>query len=309
MMNMSSLRTKIMSHIDRAPNIEVYKVNSFIYQGQGGNPAGVVLDADKYSREQKQAIAREAGFPETAFVSKSDVADFKLEFFTPNKQIAHCGHATIAAFSYLSQLGRIDKKFVVKETIDGNRDIILEDGYAYMEQIPQFIRDIEESDIDLVLKSLSLKQDDLKKGYLPKISNTGVSFLIIPLESNRELGAIEPDLKVIEMISEKYDLIGFYAFTSDPVDKAHTVTTRMFAPRYGIPEESATGMAAGNLSAYLFNEMDFKCDKIVVEQGFFMKKPSKSEIIVNLTIQDGRLLKLMAGGMAKVENSKFVNIG
>ncbi|MBT5074369.1 MAG: PhzF family phenazine biosynthesis protein [Kordiimonadaceae bacterium] len=306
---MTSLKENVMTHIDREPNIEVQLLNSFTYKGEGGNPAGVVLDADRFSTEQKQQIAKAAAFPETAFVSNSDVADYKLEFFTPNKQIAHCGHATVAAFSYLSQIGKITKKFAVKETIDGNRDIILEDGYAYIEQIPQYFKDIEGDDVLTVMNSLSLELNDLAEGFLPKISNTGVSFLIIPLNSNKALAANKTDLEAIKAISDKYDLIGFYAFTTDPIDKSHSVTTRMFAPRYGINEESATGMAAGNLSAYLFEHMDFKCDKIIIEQGFFMPVPSKSEIIVTLSVQDGRLVKLMAGGVAMSDNSKFVNIG
>ncbi|MBT5185924.1 MAG: PhzF family phenazine biosynthesis isomerase [Kordiimonadaceae bacterium] len=298
-----------MSHLNREPNIEVNLVNSFTYNGEGGNPAGVVLNADKFSTQQKQDIAAKAGYPETAFVSNSDVADVKLEFFTPTKQIPHCGHATIAAFSYLQQLGKIDKKYAVKETIDGNRDILLEDGYAFMEQIPQYFKDIDAEDVETVMNSLELTKDHLIDGLVPMISNTGVSFLIIPLKDNIALATIETVIDQINAISEKYDLIGYYAFTTDPVDKSHNVTTRMFAPRYGINEESATGMAAGNLSAYLFEHMNFKCDKIIIEQGFFMDEPSYSEIIVNLTIQNGQLVKLMAGGMAAHDNSIFVNIG
>lgn len=309
MMNMSALKEGVMAYIDRAPNIEVNLVNSFTYNGAGGNPAGVVLNADKYSSEQKQAIAKKAGYPETAFVSASDKADYKLEFFTPNKQIAHCGHATVAAFSYLNQLGKITKKFAVKETIDGNRDIMIEDGYAFMEQIPQFYKNLEEGDVKKVMASLGLNEDDIEAGGELMISNTGVSFLIIPLKDNDALKGVKPDFDAIAEISEKYDLIGYYAFTNDPVCKSHTVTTRMFAPRYGIPEESATGMAAGNLAAYLYDHMDFRCDKITVEQGFFMDKPSESEIIVNLSIQNGKIVKLMAGGTAMLDNSIFVNIG
>ena len=51
------------------------------------------------SNEQKILIAQKVGLSETAFFSKSTVTDFKLDFFTPTRQIAHCGHATIAAFS------------------------------------------------------------------------------------------------------------------------------------------------------------------------------------------------------------------
>ena len=77
-------------------------VNAFIDNGVGGNPAGVVLDADGLDRDTKQQIAAQAGLSETAFVSASDTAVFKLEFFTPTRQIAHCGHATVATFSYLA---------------------------------------------------------------------------------------------------------------------------------------------------------------------------------------------------------------
>ena len=118
----------------------------------------------------------------------------------------------------------------MKETIDGNRDIILEDGYAYMEQIPQFYKDLDEGDVEIVMKSLSLSKNDLKEGYEPKISNTGVSFLIVPLKDNAALSRIEADFQSINEISEKYDLIGFYAFTTDPVDKAHNVTTPYVCP-------------------------------------------------------------------------------
>ena len=289
-----------MTGIMTMAQVSVMVVNAFTMNGEGGNPAGVVIGADNYTQEQKQEIARLAGFPETAFVSESQVADKKLEFFTPNKQIAHCGHATVATFSYLNQIGEITNKYSSKETIDGNRDIILEDGMAFMEQKPQFFRDITDQEADDVMASLSLSTDDVKAGFRPMVSNTGVSFMIIPLQNNKALKAINTDLEAIERISEQHDLIGFYVFSEDAVEASHDVTTRMFAPRYAISEEAATGMAAGNLSYYLYNHMDYKRDQIVIEQGYFMEKPSKSEIIVNLTVEQGELIKIMAGGRANI---------
>lgn len=97
--------------------MELHVVYAFECDGQGGNPAGVVLDADALTPEQKQAIAARTRLSETAFVSASHLADFKLEFFTPTRQIAHCGHATIATFSYLRQVGRLTEGETSKETI------------------------------------------------------------------------------------------------------------------------------------------------------------------------------------------------
>ncbi len=241
-------------------------------------------------------------------MSKSDVADRKLEFFTPNKQIAHCGHATVATFSYLNKIGEITNRNSSKETIDGNRKIVLEDGKAYMEQKPQFFKDIDDGEAKDVMASLSLSVSDLKAGFSPMISNTGVSFMIIPLSNNEALKNIQTDLDAINAISEKYDLIGFYAFTTDAMENGHDVTTRMFAPRYAIPEESATGMAAGNLGYYLHNHMSYDVDQIVVEQGYFMDEPSKSEIIVKLNTENGMLSNIMAGGTAEVSRKLTVTL-
>lgn len=59
-------------------------ISAFDRQGSGGNPAGIVFDADTLNNEQKQAIAKQIGLSETAFVST--VADYRFEFFTPEKQ-------------------------------------------------------------------------------------------------------------------------------------------------------------------------------------------------------------------------------
>jgi len=297
-----------MTDLITMAKVSVMVVNAFTYNGEGGNPAGVVLNADQYSQEQKQEIAKLAGFPETAFVSSSTVADKKLEFFTPNKQIAHCGHATVASFSYLNQIGEVTNKYSSKETIDGNRDIIIENGKAFMEQKPQFFKEVDDETVNDVMTSMSLQVSDIKDGFRPTVTNTGVSFMIIPLESIEALKKIETDLEKIEEISEEYDLIGFYAFVVGAVDDGHDITTRMFAPRYAIPEEPATGMAAGNLSYYLNDKMAFTEDQVIIEQGYFMDTPSKSEIIVNLERENGALTKIMAGGSAKVMNEVEVTL-
>jgi len=60
--------------------VNVNVVNAFVEGEIGGNPAGVVLNADNLSTAQRLKIARKIGLSETAFVSTSAVADFKLDF-------------------------------------------------------------------------------------------------------------------------------------------------------------------------------------------------------------------------------------
>jgi PhzF family phenazine biosynthesis protein len=287
--------------------IEAHIINAFVDGKIGGNPAGVVLDADDLSRGQKLEIASKIGLSETAFVSSSKVADFKLDFFTPTKQIAHCGHATIATFVYLRELGRVTKSRTSKETIDGKREIFFEGGMAFMEQMSPKYSKVKNEEKE-ILSSLTLSSSDLINGFFPVIVNTGNAFLIVPLKNENAVALVKPDFKAITKLSEKYDLIGCYVFSGDAKDQARDTGTRMFAPRYGIVEESATGMAAGPLACYLYDKMGINKDVFLIEQGHLMKPPSPSVITVKLNLEDGKITGLIAGGKAKVMKSLNISI-
>jgi PhzF family phenazine biosynthesis protein len=291
--------------------IEVLIINAFVDAGEGGNPAGVVLDAERFTQDEKLQIAAQIGVSETAFVSPSNAADFKLEFFTPTKQIADCGHATVATFSYLAQQKLVTAQHSSKETIDGRREIRLKGDSVFMEQTAPKYKSLDETSITLadVLSSLSLNEDDLSKdAEEPLIVNTGVNYLVVGLKGESELRRIKPNFEAIEKISRELDLIGYYVFSLDTVDKERDAGARMFAPFYGIEEEAATGMAAGTLAAYLFDHFDLKKEKLVIEQGFYMNPPSPSEIRVELEIENGAVKSLLVGGQAKVSSRKQINL-
>ena len=282
--------------------IEIQIINAFIDGDGGGNPAGVVLDADEFSAMQKLEIAAKVGLSETAFVSSSKSADFKLDFFTPKRQIAHCGHATIATFSYLQQLGRIGKEATSKETIDGNRNIFIDGDMAFMEQLAPSYKEIDHR-LDRLISSLGIAGQDLLSNHKPIIVNTGNSFLVVPLKDETMVLSARPDFGAIHKISEEFDLIGYYIFSQHTEVPERDAGTRMFAPLYGINEESATGMAAGPLACYLYDKMGINKDLFLIEQGHFMKPPSPSIITVKLNLEDGKITGLIAGGKAKVMNS------
>jgi len=287
--------------------IEAHIINAFVEGNIGGNPAGVVINADGLSSGNKLEIASVIGLSETAFVSSSKVADFKLVFFTPTKQIAHCGHATIATFVYLRELGLITKSRTSKETIDGNRDIYFDGDMAFMEQVAPSYKEIDHS-VEAICSSLRISIDDLPNNHNPFIVNTGNSFLIVPLKDEKAVLGAHADLDEIQRISEEFDLIGYYIFSQQTKKPGRDAATRMFAPRYGINEESATGMAAGPLACYLYDKMGINKDVFLIEQGHLMKSPSPSFLTVKLNIKDKKISALIAGGKAKVMKSMIISI-
>jgi PhzF family phenazine biosynthesis protein len=298
------------THIN-TKNISAQIVNGFVTGGIGGNPAGVVLDADELSENEMLKIAANIGLSETAFVSSSEKEGFKLDFFTPNRRIAHCGHATIATFSYLAELGRVSEGETSKETVDGPRKISIKKGAAYMEQLAPKYRvpsDWEKDDVTMadLLVSLGITESDLDSSS-PILVNTGNSFIVIGVTEGATLRDLKPDFDLISNISEKLDLIGYYVFTTDHNATDKDATTRMFAPRYAIEEESATGMAAGPLACVLRDYRGIKKDTFLLEQGQFMEPASPSLITVELTIENDAIQSLMAGGCGKVSSSLSID--
>lgn len=285
--------------------ITVNVMNAFINDGSGGNPAGVVINADHLNTQQKLLIANKVGLSETAFVSKSTSADFKLGFFTPQRQIAHCGHATVAVFSYLAQNGDIGEGWFSKETIEGNRKILIDGKSAFMEQKAPQYTPVEPLN-NQILESLQLKSSQII--HPPFIVNTGNNFMIIGVQDKSILAKIKPLQKIIYNLSKDHGLVGYYVYTTDVFNKISDVTTRMFAPFYGIDEEAATGMAAGPMACFLFDKMNIKKSQFIIEQGYFMSSISASKIHVNLQLESTVIERLMAGGKANVSDTITVTI-
>ncbi|MFZ6654318.1 PhzF family phenazine biosynthesis protein [Undibacterium sp. TJN19] len=263
--------------------VEVHIVHAFTHDNKGGNPAGVVLQADDYTTAQKLQIARAVGLSETAFVSSCDTATYRLDFFTPNRQIAHCGHATIATFSLLRELGKVSEGQCSKQTIDGKRDILIQGDLALMQQSAPRYQVITADDTEItgttslyarILQSMGLSEHDLIRDKLPTVVNTGNAFLAIPIKGRDCLFNIQANHEEIGNISEELDLVGFYPFTLDVQNSNHAASTRMFAPRYGIGEESATGTAAGPLACLLYTQYNMPGATFQIEQGALMEPAS-----------------------------------
>jgi PhzF family phenazine biosynthesis protein len=288
-----------MSNLE-ALSPELYLVKAFTDKPTGGNTAGVVLYADKLTHQRRQKIAAILGLSETAFVSSSEVGDVKVEFYTPIKQIPHCGHATVAVFSLLWQKGLLVNGNAIKESIEGPRQVSFENNRVYQSQLVPQYTPIEAAGIAplAIINSLGLP-DDFVFEHTPTIASTGVPFLLVQVPDAAMLHSLQPDQEMIRRMSEKAGLVGFYVFTTDA--GAADATTRMFAPSYGIPEESATGMAAGPLACYLHDFLGQHKPVFLIHQGYLMRHPSPSQIEVQLSMDEqGKISGLRTGGAGLV---------
>lgn len=285
-----------------------YLVDAFTQNRFEGNRAGVVFDADSLSTDQKQAIAAEINASETAFVSASTVADYKVEFFTPQCPIDFCGHATLATFHMLA---KTDEKLgarlqdapveLTQETKAGVMTIVLslEDGEPKItmhQRAPQFAA--PNADTSAIADALNIKVEELDGRFVPALANTGNWHLIVAVKSRATLDSIKYDTNALSAILAEAKAATAHVFYAD----ATTYFARNFCPTIGIAEDPATGAAAGAFIAYLVKNNYLECTTaqqgltIEILQGQAMGRPSK--IRASATIKDGQIDDVTVSGRA-----------
>lgn len=277
--------------------VTIYVTSAFSKEGKGGNKAGVVLHRPDLSSAQMLMIAKELGYSETAFVVDSQVADFKLRYFTPTEEVDLCGHATIATFATLRLLNKLGKEKYTIETKAGILTIrIKEDGLIFMEQNCPTYFDVLKPDM---VKGC-MEEHVISREFPIQIISTGLKDVMLPITSQEEIMAMTPDFKAITDLSRELDVVGIHAFAlTDSSDI--TAVCRNFAPLYGINEESATGTSNCALASYLFKYYEKKSEYIF-EQGHVLGEISR--IVVHIDYHEDMIDAVYVGGYGYLVEEK-----
>ena len=279
--------------------MRIFVCDAFSFEIFKGNQAGVVIleEKENYPTETlMKNIAAELKHSETAFVKKVDNKKFKIRYFTPIEEVELCGHATISVFSALRELKLITTGKYIAETLAGNLEIIVDKDFIWMDMSSpkiEYIFNLDE--IKEIYSAFNLGTVQAPKNLIPKIVNTGLSDIIIPIKNKEVLdNFIMNKEKVIEL-SKKYKVVGAHLFTLDK-DKKVTAFCRNIAPLVGIDEECATGTSNGALTHYLkeYNIISNK-DINTFIQGEAMGRTST---ILSRYKEDGRTIQV--GGNAVI---------
>lgn len=268
-------------------NIPVYVASAFSKELKGGNKAGVVLFEHTLTTTQKMAIAKQLGYAETAFISESEVADYKFEYFTPKEEVDLCGHATIGSFVILMHLNKLYKNRYTIETYSGVLTITIKNDITFMEQNKPIFYDVVSP--NELIDCFDIKAIDNK--YPIQIVSTGLKDILIPIKNETQLHALQPNFEKIKAISAHYNVVGMHLYTF----KDERIICRNFAPLYDINEEAATGTSNGALACFLYEHHYLQKEAYVFEQGYSLHSPS--EILVNLaTNTKNEIEKVYVGG-------------
>lgn len=266
---------------------EVKIVDSFTSERYAGNPCGVITRAEGLSDAQMQNIARELNLSETAFVTPSDVADVKVRFFTPKKEIPLAGHPTIATMHTLVEEGRVEvgagPRRIVQELSIGVLPVDIErlaDGRVRVvmtQARPEFHRRLDRS---VYAQALGISVSDMLDSVPAQVVSTGTPQAMLPVRSLAVLERVRPDLQHLSDLEGVDHYFSTHVFTLETYDAANRAHARHFGPSSGVLEDPVTGSATGGMAAYLWRYGLVRETAYTVEQGHIMGRPGIVEVEV-----------------------------
>jgi trans-2,3-dihydro-3-hydroxyanthranilate isomerase len=229
-----------------------------------GNQLGVFADGRPFDTGQMQRLAKEMNFAETVFLlPPQDGGDVRLRIFTPGAELPFAGHPVLGtAFVVGAALGA---DAVTLETGAGLVPVALErdEGQVVfgrmMQPIPAWEPFTREREL---LAALGVGES-----LLPvELYRNGPPHVYVELASEDAVAALRPDMAALADLG-----VAAHSFAG----RGPSWKTRMFYPSAGVPEDPATGSAAGPLAIHLARHGRIRFgERIEIRQGAEIGRPS-----------------------------------
>ena len=284
----------------------IRRYSAFTDNPEGGNPAGVVLDATGLSVADMQSIAAEVGYSETAFLTaRADKQDeFDVAYFTPVAEVDFCGHATIASGVALAEAasagGERDDtddygdatsrhySFHTKAGVIAVDVLLTPVGYAAtLTSPPTSVAQIDDAVMDELLDALDWHWEDLDERFPPAVGWSGNWHPVLVAGSRTRLRRLDYDYDLLAELSQREGWTTIQlVFPDDNDSLMRTWYSRNPGPGVGIDEDPATGSAAVAFGAYLVSTgTAAPGDVFTILQGDDMGRPS----VLLLTVGNGAM--------------------
>jgi trans-2,3-dihydro-3-hydroxyanthranilate isomerase len=253
-----------------------------------GNQLAVFPDGRGLDDDLMLRAARELNLSETVFFwPAAGPGDVRVRIFTPASELPFAGHPVLGSAFVLGEV--LGAARVRLETGAGLVPVELErDGdritFGRMEQpIPAAERYEHAAEL---LAALGVR----RSGLPVEAYRNGPRHVYVELASEAEVAGLRPDQRALAELE-----IGANAFACHgPAWK-----TRMFAPFHGVPEDPATGSAAGPLAVHLarHGRIGFG-DEIEIRQGEEIGRPSR--LYARAEGSADRIERVLVGGSAVI---------
>jgi PhzF family phenazine biosynthesis protein len=210
--------------------IPMYQIDAFTDRLFSGNPAAVCPLERWLPDAVMQAIAAENNLSETAFFVPAG-GGFELRWFTPEREVELCGHATLATAHLLLrhlEPGRVRVGFATRS---GRLEVSLDGDFLVMD-FPAHPPVPVDAPAGL-FEALGHEAEAVLQG----------NYLMVVYRDERAVRALHPDFGAMARAGLAEAIVTARGVDCDFV-------SRFFAPGFGIPEDPVTGSAHCTLVPY-----------------------------------------------------------
>ncbi|MEU9041616.1 MULTISPECIES: PhzF family phenazine biosynthesis isomerase [unclassified Kitasatospora] len=231
---------------------EILRYAAFATRPEGGNPAGVVLDATGLTDPRMLAIAAEIGYSETAFLTAGPAEGaYRVRYFSPLAEVPFCGHATVAAAVALAE--HIGPGRYAFATAAGDVPVEVERGTdgllrATLTSVEPKVEEVTAADVEEALALLGWAAADLDPALPPRIAYAGARHLVLAAGTRERLARLDYDFDGLADYMRARDLTTLQLVRRETPEVYHV---RDPFPVGGVVEDPATGAAAAAFGAYL----------------------------------------------------------
>jgi trans-2,3-dihydro-3-hydroxyanthranilate isomerase len=256
-----------------------------------GNAVAVFLDGSGLTVELMQRAARELNLSETVFVLVSDSVDeqARIRIFTPSMELPFAGHPVLGTAFVLAE--RLGVDVVRLGTGSGPVRVALrrEEGRIVFGEMEQPIPTWERfAAADELLAALGVE----RSGLPVEVYDNGSRHTFVELDDEDAVALLRPDLRAVERLGP----VGVSCFA---IADGGRVRTRMFGPGLGVPEDPATGSAAGPLAVHLARHGRTAFgQRLEIRQGIEIRRPSLLEAVAEGS--ERRIERVGVGGAAVI---------
>ncbi|NLE26235.1 MAG: PhzF family phenazine biosynthesis protein [Clostridiaceae bacterium] len=289
------------------------KIDAFATMKSDGNPAGYIhLDSmESINESEMLRIARELkGFvSEVGYISKIDETTFSLRYYSSEREVDFCGHATVAImYDIIKNTSSLIKEKEIN-IITNKGQLIVEnhiksdDAVFIMSPVPEFrTKKIKKED---VAKAMDISASAISDEFEISVVNGGLETLIVPINSLDSILNIDPDLNTLKTFCVNNGVDIVEVFCSETYDDRCNYRTRVFAPTFGYLEDTATGSGNSAFGYYLIKNSLWDGESLVIEQN---GTKDRYNIVRLKTKHDtnGRKRVLFGGGAVTRIEGKYI---
>ena len=246
-------------------SVPIFTVDAFTDRPFAGNPAGVCLLEAARDEDWMRSIAAEMNHAETAFLVPHEGDGFDLRWFTPTVEVALCGHATLASGHVLLERDApgLGGERVTFRTRKAGVLEVRRAGPGYELALP--VTRMAPTDNATLIAALGCEGECFES-----VSGAEATAIVL-LPDEAAVRALDPDLRALASL----DLMAICTAPAgggasaaaghrdeEPSDgdadslaeaipePRPDVVSRVFAPAWGVDEDSVTGSAHAALTPF-----------------------------------------------------------